>query len=325
MYRDCTRAQGSLRGGLPGEYHDGLGTKTVSLQMLQGSLVALVTPMDADGGVDDRALAGLIEFHVEAGTVGLVIAGTTGESATLRREEHIALIARSVELADGRLPVIAGTGSNSTAQTLDLSVAVGDLDIAAFLLVTPYYNKPTQEGLYRHYVAVADAVDKPVILYNVPGRTAVDLLPETVGRLASHPRITAVKEASADLSRVARLRELCGAEFGLYSGDDATTREFILAGGDGVISVTANVVPAMMQRMCAAALAGEAAAAAELDAPLAGLHASLFVEANPIPVKWALERMGLIGPGIRLPLTPLSAQAQPAVEQALHSAGVTLV
>ena len=298
--------------------------KPMESQMLQGSLVALVTPMDAHGGVDDRALAGLIEFHVDAGTVGLVVAGTTGESATLRREEHIALIARCVELADGRLPIIAGTGSNSTAQTLDLSVAVGDLDIAGFLLVTPYYNKPTQEGLYRHYVAVADAVDKPIMLYNVPGRTAVDLLPETVGRLASHPRITAVKEATGDVSRVGLLRELCGTGFGLYSGDDATTREFILAGGNGVVSVTANVAPALMQRMCVAALAGDAAEAAALDAPLAGLHGALFVEANPIPVKWALERMGLIGPGIRLPLTPLSVKARPAVEQALHSAGVTL-
>ena len=292
--------------------------------MLQGSLVALVTPMDADGAVDDRALAGLIEFHVEAGTDGLVIAGTTGESATLRRDEHIALIARAVELAEGRIPVIAGTGSNSTAQTLDLSLAVRPLGVAGFLLVTPYYNKPTQEGLYRHYQAIADALEQPIMLYNVPGRTAVDLQPETVARLASHPWITGLKEAAGEVARVARLRELCGREFGLYSGDDATTREFILAGGNGVVSVTANVAPGLMRRMCAAALDGDAVRAAELDAPLTQLHQALFVEANPIPVKWALQRMGLIGPGIRLPLTQLSETAQPVVEQALRSAGVTL-
>ncbi len=292
--------------------------------MLQGSLVALVTPMQADGGVDERALAGLIEFHVEAGTAGLVIAGTTGESATLRRDEHIALIARSVELADGRIPVIAGTGSNSTAQTLDLSMAVSSLGVAGFLLVTPYYNKPTQEGLFRHFSTIADALQRPVMLYNVPGRTAVDMQAETVARLAGHPHITGLKEAAGEVSRVARLRELCGEDFGLYSGDDATTREFILAGGNGVVSVTANVAPALMQRMCLAALAGEAEEAAKLDAPLAGLHQALFVEANPIPVKWALERMGLIGEGIRLPLTRLSEAAQPVVEQALRDAGVTL-
>lgn len=292
--------------------------------MLQGSLVALVTPMQADGSVDERALAGLIEFHVEAGTAGLVIAGTTGESATLRRDEHIALIARSVELADGRIPVIAGTGSNSTAQTLDLSMAARSLGVAGFLLVTPYYNKPTQEGLFRHFSTIADALQRPVMLYNVPGRTAVDMQAETVARLAGHPHITGLKEAAGEVSRVARLRELCGEDFGLYSGDDATTREFILAGGNGVVSVTANVAPALMQRMCLAALAGEAEEAAELDAPLSGLHQALFVEANPIPVKWALERMGLIGEGIRLPLTRLSEASQPVVEQALRDAGVTL-
>lgn len=292
--------------------------------MLQGSLVALVTPMHADGSVDERALAGLIEFHVEAETAGLVIAGTTGESATLRRDEHIALIARAVEFADGRIPVFAGTGSNSTAQTLDLSLAVRPLDVAGFLLVTPYYNKPTQEGLYRHFTTIADTLERPVMLYNVPGRTAVDMQPETVARLAEHPCITSLKEASGEVARVARLRELCGEDFGLYSGDDATTREFILAGGNGVVSVTANVAPALMQRMCAAALAGEAENAAALDKPLAGLHEKLFVEANPIPVKWALERMGLIDEGIRLPLTRLSQAAQPIVEQALRDAGVTL-
>jgi 4-hydroxy-tetrahydrodipicolinate synthase len=292
--------------------------------MLQGSLVALVTPMDAHGAVDDRALAGLVEFHVAAGTAGLVVAGTSGESATLARDEHCALIARVVELARGRIPVIAGTGSNSTAQTLDLSVAVGQLGIAGFLLVTPYYNKPTQEGLYRHFVAVADAVDKPIMLYNVPGRTAVDMLPETVARLATHPRITALKDATGNVARVRPQRELCGPGFGLYSGDDATTCEFILAGGNGAVSVTANVAPALMQRMCVAALQGDRVQATGLNERLAALHAGLFVESNPIPAKWALCRMGLIGPGIRLPLTWLSEHAQHTVEEALQRAGVTL-
>ena len=293
-------------------------------RMFKGSMVALVTPMTVDGDVDDRALAGLVEFHVEAGTRGLIIAGTTGESATLRRDEHVALIARAVELADGRLPIIAGTGSNSTAQTLDLSRAVGSLDIAAYLLVTPYYNKPTQEGLFRHFTAVADAVEHSVVLYNVPGRTAVDLQPETVGRLAEHPRITGLKEAMAELDRVPKLRELCGDGFGLYSGDDATSREFMLRGGDGVISVTANVVPDLMNQMCEAALAGDADKAAEIDGRITGLHDALFVEANPIPVKWALQRMGLIDAGIRLPLTWLSEGGRDSVEGALRDAGVML-
>jgi len=292
--------------------------------MFKGSMVALATPMTAAGDLDDRALAGLVEFHAEAGTQGLIIAGTTGESATLRRDEHIALIARAVELADGRLPVIAGTGSNSTAQTLDLSRAVGSLDIAAYLLVTPYYNKPTQEGLYRHFATIADAVEHPVVLYNVPGRTAVDLAPETAARLAGHERIVGLKEAMAEPGRVGRLRELCGEGFGLYSGDDATSREFMLGGGDGVISVTANVVPEAMRRLCAAALDGDAETAAGIDRRLAGLHEALFVEANPIPVKWALSRMGLIDGGIRLPLTWLSEGRRENVETALRDAGVML-
>jgi len=289
--------------------------------MLQGSLVAIVTPMTPDGAVDFDAFARLIEFHAEAGTDGLVVAGTTGESATLAKPEHVRVIAAAVEAAAGRLPIIAGTGSNSTAQTVDLSVEVDQLDVDGFLVVTPYYNKPTQEGLVRHFETVADAVNRPVMLYNVPGRTGVDMKPETVARLSGHANINSIKEATGDVSRVASLREQCGDGFGLFSGDDLTGREFMLAGGQGVVSVTANVVPQVMARMCRAAVAGEAEKAATLDAPLQGLHSDLFVESNPIPVKWALQRMGLIDGGIRLPLLPLSESARPAVEAALRSAG----
>jgi len=290
--------------------------------MITGSLVAIVTPMAADGSVDFDAFARLIEWHIESGSSGIVVAGTTGESATLTKPEHIAVIRAAVETVDGRIPVIAGTGSNSTAQTVELSAAVDQLGVDGYLVVTPYYNKPTPEGLVRHFTAVADAVSKPVMLYNVPGRTGVDMLPETVARLAGHPQIFGIKEATGDVSRVAELRELCGPGFGLYSGDDPTSREFLLAGGQGVVSVTANVTPAAMAQMCAAAIAGDAAAAASLDQSLVGLHRDLFVESNPIPVKWALQRMGHMQGGIRLPLVALSAGAQPAVEQALVAAGV---
>lgn len=289
---------------------------------MTGSLVAIVTPMTADGEVDFAAFARLIDFHAAAGTDGLVVAGTTGESATLTKSEHIAVIATAVEHGAGRLPIIAGTGSNSTAQTVDLSVEVDKLAVDGFLVVTPYYNKPTQEGLVAHFTQVADSVSKPLMLYNVPGRTAVDMLPETVGRLAKHPNIFGIKEATGDVSRVASLRERCGPAFALYSGDDASAREFMLAGGQGVVSVTANLAPAAMAAMCRAAVAGDAEQAAGLDAGLAALHADLFVEANPIPVKWALQRMGMIDAGIRLPLLPLSAGAQPAVEAAMQQAGL---
>ncbi len=287
---------------------------------LRGSLVALVTPMLPDGAVDYDALERLIEHHIAAGTDGLVIAGTTGESATLSTPEHIEVIKRSVEMVRGRLPVIAGTGSNSTAQTIELSQAVDDCAADAYLVVTPYYNKPTQEGLYQHYVAVADAVKKPVILYNVPGRTAVDLLPETVARLASHPNIIGIKEATGELGRVADLKQGCGDGFLLYSGDDATAREFMLAGGHGVISVTTNVAPRQMQAMCEAALSGDAAKAEKLDQPLAALHNDLFVEANPIPVKWAVAKQGLCGSTLRLPLTELDAGHVAQVEAAMQQA-----
>jgi 4-hydroxy-tetrahydrodipicolinate synthase len=290
--------------------------------MFHGSLVALVTPMTGDGEVDFPCLRRLVDWHVESGTNGLVIAGTTGESATLERDEHIEVIRVAAEQADGRLPVIAGTGSNSTRQTVDLSVAVAAAPIDGYLIVTPYYNKPTQQGLVAHFRAVADAVERPVMLYNVPGRTAVDLLPETVAELASHPQITSIKEATGEVDRVGRLRALCGDEFGLFSGDDATSCEFLIAGGQGVVSVTANVAPAQMAAMCAAALAGDRDTAEAADLPLRKLHQDLFVEANPIPVKWALAQMGRIPGGIRLPLLPLSAGSQPAVQAALKRARI---
>lgn len=290
--------------------------------MLKGSLVALVTPMSADGRIDYECLERLIDWHVEQGTNALVIAGTTGESTTLSKTEHVDLICRSADIAGGRIPVIAGTGSNSTRQTINLSLQVADSGIDGYLLVTPYYNKPTQEGLFQHFSAIADALDKPVMLYNVPGRTAVDLLPETVARLAGHPCITGLKEATGDVSRVARIRAACGAAFGLYSGDDATAREFMLLGGDGVVTVAGNVAPAQMAAMAAAAIAGDAQEAERIDADLAALHRDLFVESNPIPVKWALEKMSRIPPGIRLPLTRLTEDQQPVVAAALNAAGL---
>ena len=289
-------------------------------QSLRGSLVALVTPMSPDGAVDYEAFERLIEHHIAAGTDGLVIAGTTGESATLSKPEHIDLVRRAVEIVKQRVPVIAGTGSNSTAQTIALSQAIDKFAVDAYLIVTPYYNKPTQEGLYQHYMAIADTVKKPVMLYNVPGRTAVDLLPATVARLAVHGNIFAIKEATGDVSRVAEIQQGCGKDFLQFSGDDATAREYMLLGGHGVISVTTNVAPKQMQAMCAAALAGDADKAAQLDAPLSSLHRDLFVESNPIPVKWAVAKQGLCDGTLRLPLTELSAVNQPAVEAALTKA-----
>jgi 4-hydroxy-tetrahydrodipicolinate synthase len=290
--------------------------------MITGSLVAIVTPMTADGGVDFEALGQLIDLHIVAGTEGLIVAGTTGESATLTMPEHVAIIEAAVKIAAGRIPVIAGTGSNSTAQTIELSQTVDALGVDGFLVVTPYYNKPPQAGLIRHFTAVADAVTGPIMLYNVPGRTGVDMVPETVAELAGHPQIFGIKEATGEVSRVVKLRQLCGDDFGLYSGDDLTAREFMLAGGQGVVSVTANVAPQAMAAMCKAALAGDAELASQLDEPLAGLHQDLFIESNPIPVKWALLRMGLVGEGIRLPLIGLSTHSQPAVEAALARAGL---
>lgn len=290
--------------------------------MFTGSMVALVTPMTDDGALDWAAFASLIEWHIAEGTSALVICGTTGESATLELAEHLSLVGAAVRLARGRVPVIAGTGSNATRHAIELTRAAHALGAAAGLSVVPYYNKPTQEGLYRHFEAVAGAAPLPLILYNVPGRTVADLLPETVMRLARLPGVVGIKEATGDLGRLAAIQAGVPADFALISGDDATAREFILAGGQGVISVTANLAPGAMQRMCAAALRGDAAEASRLDAPLAALHRDLFVEANPIPAKWALQRMGRIGPGLRLPLTPLAPAHRPAVLSALASASI---
>lgn len=290
--------------------------------MFQGSMVALVTPMTEDGAVDFAALAELIDWHIAGGTDALVIAGTTGESATLDTREHLEVLAAAIQHVGGRIPVIAGTGSNSTAQTIHLTRHAAELGADACLLVVPYYNKPTQEGLFRHYRAVAEAVGVPLILYNVPGRTVADLLPETIERLAAFSNIVGIKEATGKLDRLEEILRRCGDRFELYSGDDATAREFILRGGKGVITVTGNVAPRQMHAMCMAALRGDRAEAERLDAPLAALHRDLFVESNPIPVKWALHQMGRIPAGIRLPLTPLSEQYHDRLRAALNEAGV---
>jgi len=290
--------------------------------MLRGSMVALITPMHEDGSLDIEALHRVIDFHIDQGTDAIVAVGTTGESATLDHEEHCRVIRLVVEHANGRIPIIAGTGANSTTEAIDLTRCAQEAGADACLLVTPYYNKPTQEGLYLHHKAVAEAVDIPQILYNVPGRTACDMLPQTVARLALIPNIVGVKEATGELQRVERIRGLCGEQFAIYSGDDATGGELMLRGGHGVISVTANLAPRQMKAMCAAALDGDRKRTEELDAPLRGLHQELFVEANPIPVKWAAARLGLCSRGIRLPLTWLSEKAQPTVEAAMRQAGL---
>jgi len=290
--------------------------------VLKGSLVALVTPFDDHNRVDYAALKRLIEFHVAKGSDGLVVAGTTGESATLATDEHIELIRRAVELADGRLPIIAGTGSNSTAQTVDLSVAVRDTGIFGYLVVVPYYNKPVQEGMYRHFSAVADAVDKPLMLYNVPGRTASDLLPDTVARLAEHENVWAIKEATGDIDRLRDIQALVPADFGLFSGDDFTVLPFMEQGGHGVVTVSGNVVPAQMAELCRLMSAGERDAAKAIDDRLQPLNDALFLESNPIPVKWAVCQMGLISPHIRLPLTEFSEQYHDQMRAAMAGAGV---
>jgi len=294
--------------------------------MFKGSMVAIVTPMAGgvapDTPLDPEALAQLIEFHIENGTDAIVAVGTTGESATLDEDEHCAVIRQSVEQVNGRLPVIAGTGANSTTEALRLTRHARDLGADACLLVTPYYNKPTQEGLYQHYRTVAEAVDIPQILYNVPGRTACDMQPETAGRLAAIDNIVGLKEANTDPDRVGKLRELCGDDFMLVSGEDAAATDFMLGGGDGVISVTANVVPKAMHDLCVAATAGDSVAANAINKSIEKLHREFFLESNPIPVKWALHRMGLIQAGIRLPLTWLSAAHEPAVTAAMREAGL---
>lgn len=289
--------------------------------MFHGSMVALVTPMHDDGTVDVPALRRLVDFHVDNGTDAIVAVGTTGESATLSMTEHCDTIGQIVDQAAGRVPVIAGTGANSTTEAIELTECAHKAGVDACLLVTPYYNKPTQEGLYLHHKAVAEAVAVPQILYNVPGRTAVDMLADTVVRLADINNIVGIKEATGDMDRAKELIERCGEKIDIYSGDDATAVELILLGGKGNISVTANVVPRQMHEMCAAARAGDASKARKINESLAGLHKNLFLESNPIPVKWAMQQMGLIGGGIRLPLTPFSASHHQTLRQAMQDAG----
>ncbi|MDH5359744.1 MAG: 4-hydroxy-tetrahydrodipicolinate synthase [Gammaproteobacteria bacterium] len=290
--------------------------------MFHGSMVALVTPMMADGSIDMDGLAKLVEFHVDNGTDAIVSVGTTGESATLDQKEHCAVIKRTVELANGRVPIIAGTGANSTSEAIELTRCAMEQGADACLLVTPYYNKPTQEGLYQHFRTIAEAVAIPQILYNVPGRTSVDMLPETVERLSHISNIIGIKEATGDLGRAKTIIDACGERLDLYTGDDATAMECILLGAKGDISVTSNVAPRQMHEMCAAAQAGDRARAEELNRPLEILHQKLFLESNPIPVKWALYEMGLIHEGIRLPLTPLAEQYRDELRDALKQAGV---
>ena len=286
-----------------------------------GSLVAIVTPMRPDGAIDLEAWARLLDFHLESGTGGIVVGGTSGESATLREAELRELAARACAQVRGRIPVLAGAGTSSTASTVERVGWLSELPIDGLLLVTPAYNRPTQEGLYQHFAAAAAAAAKPIVLYNVPSRTAVDMLPATVARLAKLPGVIGVKEAVAQMSRVRELIDATPKGFVVLSGDDATAREALGNGARGVISVTANVAPRAMSDMVAAALAGEAGRARQLDAPLEGLHRELFVETNPIPAKWTLAQMGLIGPALRLPLTPLAEGCHARVRAAARAAG----
>ena len=288
--------------------------------MFEGSIVAMVTPMFADGAIDDDSLQRLVEFHINEGTDGIVAVGTTGESATLDHEEHARLIGRVVELVNGRIPVIGGTGANSTAEALHLTQEAKRVGADGCLLVTPYYNKPTQHGLFEHYRIIAEEVDIPQILYNVPGRTACDMLPDTVARLAEIPNIVGIKEATGSLERIHDLRKGCPEDFVILSGEDWMGLDTILAGGRGVISVTANVAPRLMHEMCAAGLAGNADQARELDDRLQPLHKALFLESNPIPSKWALKEMALLEQGIRLPMTWLSDEFHAEVREAMTGA-----
>jgi len=315
----------NLHGTTPEQYDDGPEFLPESaMQNLRGSIVALVTPMRADGAVDNEALDRLVEFQIANGTNGIVAVGTTGESPTLSVTEHIGVVRRMVETAKGRVPVIAGTGANATTEAIEWTQMAKEVGADACLLVTPYYNKPTQEGLYQHYKAVAKAVNVPIVLYNVPGRTGCDLKPETVQRLAQElPNIVGLKEA-ASLERNRELLNRVGGRLALLSGDDDLACECMLAGFQGVVSVSANVAPKQVRAVVDAALAGKHAEARKLDAQLQGLHKSMFFESNPIPVKWALGRMGMIGNGIRLPLTTLAPQYHAQVEGALRAAGISL-
>ena len=290
--------------------------------MITGSIVAIVTPMFEDGRLDLESLKKLVDFHVAEGTDGIVIVGTSGESPTVNVEEHCELIRVTVKHAAGRIPIIAGTGGNSTREAIELTQFAKDAGANACLSVVPYYNKPTQEGLYRHFRAVAEAVDIPQILYNVPGRTVADMANDTTLRLAEIPNIVGIKDATGNIERGSDLIARAPKDFAIYSGDDASALALILLGGKGDISVTANVAPRLMHEMCAAALAGDVAKAREIHFKLLGLHRHLFCEANPIPVKWAVEQLGLIKGGIRLPLTPLAPECHERVRAAMRQAGV---
>ncbi len=290
--------------------------------MFQGSMVALVTPMHEDNSIDHTSLRRLVDYHINNQTDAIVAVGTTGESATLNHNEHCEIIRIVVEQAAGRVPVIAGTGSNSTAEAIEYTRCATNAGADACLLVTPYYNKPTQEGLYRHYKAIAEAIPIPQLLYNVPGRTACDLLPATVKRLSEIDNIIGIKDAVGDINRIQDLVKLANDKFVIFSGDDLTALELMLLGGKGAISVTANVAPKAMHEMCQLAIAGDRAGAEAINQRLMGLHKKLFVEANPIPVKWAVHTMGLIPSGIRLPLTPLSENYHEVVKQAMQQAEI---
>lgn len=290
--------------------------------MIEGSIVALVTPMISGGFIDKASLKKLVDFHIEEGTDALVAVGTTGESATLTIEEHCQIIELIVDYTKGRIPVIAGTGANSTTEAIILTKKAQQLGVTACLLVTPYYNKPTQQGLYLHYKAIVAAVNVPLILYNVPSRTACDMLPATVALLAKLDNIVGIKEATGDLKRVKQLRKLCGDDFALYSGDDASSCEFCLAGGNGTITVTGNVAPYLVHKMIRAAIDNDSETALAMDAKLTGLHKQLFIQSNPIPIKWAMAKMGLIENEIRLPLTPLTAECFDTVNKAMHQADI---
>jgi 4-hydroxy-tetrahydrodipicolinate synthase len=290
--------------------------------MITGSLAAIVTPMFADGGLDFAALRRLVDFHVAEKTDAIVAVGTTGESPTVDVEEHCALIRAVVAHAAGRIPVIAGTGANSTKEAIELTRFAREAGAAAALSVVPYYNKPTQEGIYRHFRAIAEAVDIPIILYNVPGRTVTDAGNDTVLRLAQTPNIIGIKDATGDIGRACDLVSRAPEGFALYSGDDMTAMAAMLHGFHGVVSVTANVAPRQMHDLCVAAMSGEGRRAREINARLLGLHRDLFCEANPIPVKWAVARMGMMEGGIRLPLMPLSAAGQEKVAAAMRLAGI---
>lgn len=295
----------------------------MSNALLQGSIVALVTPMNNHGEVDFENLKQLVEYHVQAGTDAIVSVGTTGESATLSIEENVKVILKTVEFAAGRIPIIAGTGANATSEAVTMTKLLNNSGIVGCLSVVPYYNKPTQEGMYQHFKAIAECTDIPQILYNVPGRTGSDLLPETVGRLSAIPNIIGIKEATGDISRVQKIKQLAGKDFFVFSGDDASCLEAMKLGAEGVISVTSNVAPKAMAEMCRLARQGHFSEAETINQRLMPLHKNLFIESNPIPVKWACYKLGLIAdPTLRLPLTLLSESAQPVVLDALNFAGL---